>query len=252
MTSLATVQEGFARAILSGETDSFAAQVSGDPAAAASRLAIYRRSVLHNLCGALAGAYPVVRRLVGEAFFDEAGARHAEGTPSQSGDLNRFGAGFADFLAAYPYAANLPYLPDVARLEWAWNESLAAADCAGLDLAALAGVNPEFQPRLRFVLHPAVRVVHSPHPVLAIWEANQPGRDGTPERTEGPDCVLVHRESGRVRLVRLDAPEAQFLAGLTRGLTLQEAAQVDGEWDMPATLRQWAAHGVVAGFSVGE
>jgi hypothetical protein len=216
MTSLAAVQRDFARAVLSGDLESFAAQLAGGPTAAARRLAIYRRAVLHNLCGALAGAYPVVRRLVGEAFFLEAAIRHAQAEPSRCGDLNRFGAGFARFLAQYPHAAALPYLPDVARLEWAWNESLAAADASGLDFAALALVSPEEQPRLRFAVHPAVRVIHSDHPVLAIWEANQAGRDGTPEASEGPDDILVHREDGRVRLARIAAPHARSCAGGSR------------------------------------
>jgi hypothetical protein len=181
MASLAKVQEGFARALLTGELESFASEIGGEPAQAASRLAIYQRSVMHNLCGALAAAFPVVRRLVGEAFFLEAATRHAQEEPSRCADLNRFGAGFVDFLAGYPHAAVLPYLADVARLEWAWNESLAAADAAGIDFAALARVSSGLQPRIRFAVHPAVRIVHSVHPVLAIWESNQPGRDGTPE-----------------------------------------------------------------------
>jgi hypothetical protein len=252
MTSLAAVQEDFARAVLGGDLESFTPQVAGDPAAAAARLAIYRRAVLHNLCGALKGAYPVVRRLVGEDFFLEAATRYAEGEPSRCGDLNRFGAGFAQFLAHYPHAAALPYLPDVARLEWAWNESLAAADAPGLDFAALARVSPALQPRLRFAVHPAVRIVRSAYPVLAIWEANQPGRDGTPDAAEGPDEILVHREDGRVRLALISAPEAQFLARLMRGLTLEEAAEVEGEWHLSATLERWAAHGVLAGFSLRD
>ena len=40
-----------------------------------SRLAIYHRSARANRAGALAAAYPVVKRLVGEAFFAEAAAR---------------------------------------------------------------------------------------------------------------------------------------------------------------------------------
>jgi hypothetical protein len=252
VSSLETLQEEFARSVLGGDLESFAARVAGGPAAAATRLAIYRRAVLHNLCGALAGAYPVVRRLVGEAFFDEAATRHAQAEPSRSGDLNRFGAGFAQFLARYPHAAALPYLPDVARLEWAWHESLAAAEAAGLDFAALARVDPALQPRIRFAVHPSVRVVHSRYPVLAIWEANQPGRDGTPEAGEGPDDILVHREDGRVRLARISAPEAQFLARLMRGQALEEAAEVEGDWHLPETLERWAAHGVLAAFSLRD
>ena len=65
------------------------------------RRAVYRRNVLANLHDALAAAYPVVRRLVGEAFFREAAERFARAHPSRSGDLHRFGEGFGQFLSRY-------------------------------------------------------------------------------------------------------------------------------------------------------
>src|SRR2546423_667622 len=75
---------------------------------------VYRRNVLANLRGALAATYPVVARLVGSAFFDEAARRYALACPSASGDLNDYGASFADFLERYEQARSLAYLPDVA------------------------------------------------------------------------------------------------------------------------------------------
>src|SRR5262249_36772420 len=83
------------------------------------RLSVYRRNVLANQHDALAATYPVVRRLVGDAFFRESATRYALAHPSDSGDLHRFGAHLAAFLAAYAPARELSYLPDVARLEWA-------------------------------------------------------------------------------------------------------------------------------------
>jgi hypothetical protein len=186
---------------------------------------------------------------VGDAFFEEAARRHLEAEPSASGDLNRYGDAFPAFLDAYPHAAGLPWLSDVARLEWAWHEALMAADAEGLDVGALARVPPEARPCLRFSLHPSVRLVRSPWPVFAIWEANQPDRDGTADRDSGPDAVLAWREAGRVRLALLTAAEALFLERLMAGMTLEVAADVPGEWDLAASLRRFAAHGVLCGFS---
>src|SRR5262249_18523791 len=83
------------------------------------RAAIYQRNLLSNLRAALGAAYPIVRRLVGDAFFNEAADRFARVHPSTSGDLHRYGESFPDFIAAYAPARSLEYLPDVARLEWA-------------------------------------------------------------------------------------------------------------------------------------
>jgi hypothetical protein len=245
---LRRLQAEFARAILHGDVPDFAARIAGDAGRALRQLAIYRRAVLANLQGALRAAYPVVARIVGDAFFDEAARCHAEASPSASGDLNCFGGAFPAFLAAYPHAGPMPWLSDVARLEWAWHESLLAADAEGLDPAALARVPVERQPGIRFTLHPAVRLVRSAWPVLSLWEANQPGRDGTPEREEGADEVLVWREEGRVRLALLSPPESAFVEAILRGRTVEEACGA-ADWDLPALLRRLSEQRVLCGFS---
>ena len=57
---------------------------------------------------------------------------------------------FGDFLACYPHAREPPYLPDVARLEWAMDEAGRAADAGGTPeamLDALARFPPIGSPR---------------------------------------------------------------------------------------------------------
>lgn len=249
---LAGLQAAFASAVTGGDGAAFAGHLAGDPALALRRLAIYRDAIAANRRGALRSAYPVVARLVGDAFFGEAARRLAEASPPASADLNRYGAGFPAFLAGYAHAAPMPWLADLARLEWAWHESLMAADAPGIDFEALAGVSEAAQPRLRFELHPGVRLVRSAWPVLAIWEANQPERDGTAARDEGADDVLVWREDQRVRMALLAPEEAGFVADLARGVALEDAALARDGWDFAPMLGRLAAHGMVAGFRAGE
>jgi hypothetical protein len=70
--------------------------------------------------------------------------------------------------------------------------------------------------------------VRSPFPVLALWEANQPGRDGTPEREAGGDRVLVFRAAGGLRLEALDEPAWRVAAVLRDGGTLEAACAALG------------------------
>lgn len=248
--SLARLQAAFAAAVTGEDEAAVAAHLAGDPALARRRLALYREAIDANRRRALRSAFPVVARLVGDAFFDEAARRLAGSAPPACADLNRYGEGFPAFLATYPHAQPMPWLADVARLEWAWHEALSAADAPGIDFAALAAVPAEEQPALRFSLHPSVRLVRSAWPVLAIWEANQPERDGTPDRDEGADDVLVWREEQRVRAALLVPPDAAFVAGLARGIPLEEAPGNEG-WDFAPMLGRLAAHGLLAGFSIG-
>jgi hypothetical protein len=246
---LARLQAQFADAVTGGDGQALVPHLAGDVAGGQRGLAVYRDAILANRRDALLAAFPVVARLVGEGFFGEAARRHGAASPPGCADLNRYGASFASFLATYPPAAPLPWLADVARLEWAWQESLMAADEPSLDFAALALVPESAHPGLRFRLHPSVRLVRSAWPVLAIWEANQPDRDGTPEREEGADDVLAWREAQRVRLALLAAPEAAFVADLARGRTLDEAFGGGAGRDCAAMLRRLAEHGMLCGFA---
>jgi len=247
--ALARLQADFAGAVTGGDEAAALAHLAGDPALARRRLAIYREAIDANRRGALRSAYPVVARLVGEAFFDEAARQLAASEPPASADLNRYGDGFPAFLSTYPHAQAMPWLADVARLEWAWHEALFAAEAPVIDFAALAAVTAGEQPGLRFSLQPSARLVRSAWPVLAIWEANQPDRDGTPDRDDGADDVLVWREHGRVRMALLAPQDAAFVEAIGLGIPLEEAAG-SGGWDIAPMLGRLAAHGLLAGFAV--
>ena len=240
MTHLAETQRRFLAQILGGQSPS-------------ERLAVYRRNVLANHHDALAAAYPVVRRLVGAAFFREAAARFARAYPSRSGDLHRFGAELALFLEAYPPARELAYLPDVARLEWEVAQAFHAADAKRLDVRALDVLSEDDRGRIRFRLQPAARLVASAHPILAIWEANHPERDGTPARSVGSDRVLVHREGFIVRARALSPLDWHFLESIARGEPLGKIADDPSiAPHLESQLLQWTGTGVIDSFSLSS
>ena len=143
---------------------------------AVERIAVYRRALFANYRNALAATYPVVKRLVGAPFFDAAVDAFVAAHPSTSGDLNVYGDAFGAFLSAYPAAASLPYLCDVAALEWAQDEANRAPDDTSSPeevLADLTLMAPADLPEARLALAPSCRFVASRHPVLRIWQVNQ-------------------------------------------------------------------------------
>ncbi len=221
--------------------------------ACAPGLDVYRRNHRANLVEAAAAVYPVVRRLVGDAFFDEAAARYTLANPSRSGDLHEYGASFAAFLEVYEPARVLAYLPDVARLEWACHECHHAADAPPFDVAALGAIPADALGDLGFTLHPAARLLRSFHPVAAIWQANQRERDGTPDRIEGPDHVVVRRDGLAVRVECIDPAEWALLASFAAGASLEEAGASlspgDAERILATSLARYVRDGVISGFT---
>ena len=201
---------------------------AGDP-----RVEIYRRNLRANLGAALAAAFPVVQRLVGDVFFAAAAERFVEASPSMSGDLHAYGERFPDFLDADAHTRKLDYLGDVARLEWARACAFHASDARPFDFEALGSLEPSRRGRIRLHLHASVHVIDSAWPVLSIWEANQAHRDGSVDGAWAPQAVLVHREGTLVHSRAIERDEAAFLQALARGVPLEQAMDVLCE---PASL----------------
>ncbi|MBX6323250.1 MAG: putative DNA-binding domain-containing protein, partial [Rhodospirillaceae bacterium] len=178
MTALRELQAAFRAAILAGEEDALLPLVRPDGLSPRQRLAVYRNNTFMSLADALAANFPVVRRLVGESFFRGAARAFIRERPPRRPCLAEYGDGFADFLAAFPPARALPYLADVARLEWAVGACERAPERPALDPQALGAVPPEERAGLRLRLDEACRLVESPFPIDRIWMANQPERDG--------------------------------------------------------------------------
>ena len=63
----------------------------------------------------------MIHQLVGEEFFRLLAKRFIEQHPSHSGNLHRYGSEMAEFLMHFENTQHLAYLPDVARLEWAYH-----------------------------------------------------------------------------------------------------------------------------------
>jgi hypothetical protein len=254
MPSLRELQKGFADAVFAcdGAALPFAIAGSGD---GAERIAIYRRAIFANYRNALVATYPVVRELVGAPFFNAAADNYVRAHPSVSGDLNAYGDAFGDFLASYPHAAGLPYLPDVARLEWSIDEANRAVDSlpnAAAVVAMMSAVAPDRLPSVRLRLAPSCRLVASDFPILRIWQVHQSAgdRDLRVDLDVGGDAVLVGRGIDGISLTRLTPGEYHWLAASAAGQTLGDAIdaaqRVEPAFDFAATLRTHLATGTIA------
>jgi len=249
MPSLRDLQLQFAAALAEPASPRCAVTPGDD------RLAIYRVNARANYRNALAATHPVVKRLTGEPFFNAAVDEFVAAHPPVSGDLNIYGGHLAGFLEHYAPAAKLPYLPDVARLEWAIDDANRATDVPRVPdavLAALSIVAPERMPNVLLVLDVSCRLVASEFPILRIWRANQPDRSGAErvELDEGGILLLVRRDADGVALESLSAGEHAWLAALARGSTLGAAIgaalAAESAFDLGAALRAHIAAGTVA------
>ena len=237
------------------QTDFAAALNASDPAArptglngqAAARFRIYRNNVYHGLGEQLAEAYPVVRRLVGEAFFLATAREYLDEHPPRSRSLALFGGEFPAFLQGFQPAASLPYLADVARLERAWLEAMHAADAAPLAPAELGRQGPALA-EASFAAHPAARIVTSGYPIVDLWRVNQPGADSGGHRfAVVGHGALITRPQAQVEVRELSPSQAAFARSLLSGddvsTALECVGRFDDSFDVTTAFRELLAAG---------
>jgi hypothetical protein len=225
MSSLRELQAGFRAAILVDDESGVAPAVIDDDVGASARLAIYRHHVFTSLTAALQATYPVVTRLVDRRFFGWVADRYVRAHPPAGPCLAEYGGDFPAFLAQFPACAHLPWLADVARLEWAMNVALHAPDAVALDPDALRALEPGALARLTLRLEPSVTLLDSPWPVDAIWRANQPAADGVVDLGAGAARIEIRRLGDDVVFRALPPGTFAFRAALAAGRTLQDAVE---------------------------
>lgn len=216
------------------------------------RFGIYRNNIFKSLTGVLEAAFPTIRNMVGDENFAVLARRFIAAHPPQRPQLFAYGGDFAAFLAGFaPAVGELPFLPDLARVEWAVNEAYFEADAETLNAGQLAGLAPERYAGLRLGLHPTVRLIESDWPVWDLWGAEvlpDLGPDpGPPGKRAGGQRVLVRRPESKVDVVMATHGDFAFLSALATGDTLGEAAAAgvaaDPEFDLSACLAGHLAGG---------
>lgn len=256
MLSLRELQQAFMEGALYEHTTRVCAWIQGNGIAPERRLAIYRNNAVEGFLQTLRATFPVLVRLSGEDWFRHSGRRYMRQHPSRSGNIHYIGERFPAFLDIALAGGEYHYFADIARLEWAYQEVLVAADHSNLDIASLATVPPERYAALTFRTHPAMRLVSSRFPVLEIWKANQPGSCASEQIAldSGPSNVLIIRRDDHVELRELPLVDFELLAAFARGETFDLAAEhalhAAPEADLGAALARIVRLGTLVDFTL--
>ncbi|MBD9357812.1 HvfC/BufC N-terminal domain-containing protein [Methylomonas albis] len=253
MYRLHDLQRDFSRFVCQ-ETQRLPPDIMANGLSAAQRLSIYRNNTRLGLTEALRDTYPVVNCLVGDAFFNRLAADYVKCYPLQAASLLTYGGHFAELIARFEAAQDLPYLADIARLEWLWHEAYHAGDAQPLPLSALARIDPAQYAQLAFRLHPSARVIASDYPIERIWASNQPEYQGREyiDLVAGGCRLLLYRPQWQVEIHYLAADEYQFLTLLGSGQALNQAVETvmrdHPDINIPLLLQQWLRKGLLTDF----
>ncbi len=239
-------QTQFRKAILDPGRDVPPGLVDPEGRPAGKRFDVYRNNVIVSLSNALGEAFPVIRKLLGDNNFSILAGHFVRAHPPASPLIATYGDALPGFLEGFEPVRSLGYLPDIARLELALRKSYHAADAAPIDSARLQELSPDRLMETRFALAPALRLVRSDWPIVAIWRFN--AEDG-PKPEMGPETALVTRPEFDPILTALSPAGHGFLAELAQGRTfgaaLETATEQDPDFDLTPALAALVSGGAI-------
>jgi len=237
---LAAFQNDFALALLDAERPVPDAVTSHTARVPHRRFAVYRNNVVVSLVNALRSRFPATEAIVGAEFFAAMARVFLTAHPPRSPVLMHYGDELADFLATFEPVRELSYLPDAARLEAARTRAFHGADAAPVDARRLQSLAPEALWTAGAVLHPALEVVRSRHPIVTIWGMNSGEIALGPVDMDVAEDALVARPALAVQVWALPPGGAALVAALAPGATfgaaVAQAEREAGAFDLAAVL----------------
>ena len=200
----------------------------------------------------LASVYPVLAQLLGDESFAAFARAFWHAHPPQRGDLAHWGDALTGFIAASPQLADVPYLADVARVEWALHQTATAPD-AEADLATLHHLMEQDPALLYLRLAPGFALVPSDWPVVSIVHAHGVAEGSTPDLSRvrerlhsgTTETALVWRQGFKPQVREALPGEPAFVAALHTGHTLDEAFSAIETFDFAVWLPQAVSTGLL-------
>ena len=220
-----------------------------------TRLSIYGDGYFLRIVGVMGGNYAVLKEILGDHDFDDHVAReYLVKHPSTHKCIDNIGNFLPAFLEKHPFSKQLPFLADIARLEWAFHESFYADEWPLIDGTAFKDVPLEKWESARISLDPSVRLLDLDYDVLSLWQD-----DGkwSRRRLDGvkknPTRIIVYRRpdaqvrvgkelAGDFALLQAFQDKKTFGAALRvalkHGLSPARAMKLFGTWTAIGIIRK--------------
>ncbi len=197
------MREDFANAIRNPE-----AIAPSDVVNLGSRFNIYRSNYFSRLIDVLGEVFPVAKKLVGTDFFNALAEEFAKRFPPVSPLLAQYGQDFADFLENFEPVGQVPYLPDIARLEWARSVAERKAASPSRLISTEDDIVQALHLPARFTA--GATLLKSPYPIGTIWAHHQQ-KEPEPVRQWNGETIAVWYANSELHQVIIPDPEQESL-----------------------------------------
>lgn len=226
--SLSIIQKTFSESILTPNGDiqpelaSAFKQYSPDELSA--RLSIYRNNTYTSLVAALSETFTNIVHTVGEEFFSVLAKEFIQESPPKTASLIQYGDSFPKFIQQHERIQQLPYLSDLAKLDFARNMAYYAEEKPSLTQTDYAALSPEQLINSVVTPNSSVVLLRSPYAIYSIHRFNENGGHSETSYTT-PEFGVTSRTEAGITSHQLTQPFYDFFDYLTKEATVGEALE---------------------------
>ena len=152
-------------------------------------LAIYQNNLLMNGVRSLSISYPVIQKMLGASAMRTLAKRLLQLTLPSHGDWGEWGSQLDMVLDSSELIDELPFLSELARLEWQIHQCSRAASVP-FNHEDLLKINNHSLNDVVFLLQPHVSIMESEFPIAALWQAHRPWDTGFMPNTKSLAAIL--------------------------------------------------------------
>jgi hypothetical protein len=254
--SLRKLQLAFKNTLLGDEKISLRSHIEQNGLTPKQRIQIYQNNVFLTLTTALKNTYPTIHQILTEPSFLAIANHYIARYPSNFGNISSFGMHFGKFLTNFPAIKSLPYLKEIANLEWAYHEVFHEEEVEYFVLDKLKTVSAEKYSQIKFNLNPACRLLSGQYTILPIWQYYQQQKTPPflpPLRAQDARCnpaperekILVIRRSLDITFEKLTEGEFALLSAFSKGLVFKQAHTLALKSDMTFNVGNYLRQAVL-------
>jgi len=223
------------------------------------RLSVYAEAYFSRLLEVLGNDFSTTRKALGDEF-PKVCAAYLELHPSRSPNIENIGARFPTFLRAYPRTSEIPYVHDIADLEWRKIEAFYAPDSEKINLNSLQGTPESAWPGATFEIDPSVRLMSFDYPIDSLCEIDDDEKFEMAKESLKKEriFVLIQKQNDWPVVKRVEQNQYLVITSIREGRNLSDILSGLSEVDESTSpevmgwFSQWIQSGLISAIRFPE
>ncbi len=189
------------------------------------QISIYQSNAFAAKQAVLRTTYPVCEQILGTHYFKQLSLEYIRKHPSLNFDLNVYGESMPVFLSSLcqlrKELAELPYMRDLAHLEWHYHRLYFVANPPAFNFSHFAEITAYDYQYTRFKLAGDCFFMSSEFPLFSIWQShiNQQPLSSVNAQHEN---LCIFRQSGMMNMALIDNAVMHAIQAIKAGHSLQQ------------------------------